>query len=373
MQKKKIAIILISIIVIAGVIVTSVYFGNKHKEERLNAMHKKPSTSDKTVSVSPATPIKGSIGVSKGVMKIYSSPGKVVLNDDLLNGQVVNITGEEDGYYQIYLYGNKYYVLKSDVLFYQNPYFTELGEPCSLISSSNGSSQILINGNTQTVATDSLTKITPGENAFAKTISHMSMNWAFGTNLPIIKKAEEVTKNYSTQYEKAKALYVWEATHINYDFTSYKEEQIKDPNASELNMIFNSASTIGTFQTKEGICTGYARLYAALCEAVGIPVRTVTGGNHEWNQINTGNGWFDVDVTWAAAAYYSESVGVADHTGAGGFDKSNTEVITNPMYNAKENSKSPFCAESYAYFDNPLLFSSTSIHPKADNIASQST
>ncbi|MGL4739953.1 MAG: transglutaminase domain-containing protein [Sarcina sp.] len=377
MLKKKIAIILISIIVIAGVIVTSVYFGNKHKQEKLNAMKKTPAASDTTKQISPSTPIAGSIGVAKGQIKLYSSPGKVEANDPLLNGQVVNITGEDNGYYQIYLYGTKYYVLESDVLFYQNPYFTELGEPCSLISSSNGTSLVLLNGITTSVPTNSLTKITPGENAFAKNISHMPMNFAFGTNLPIIQKAQEITKNYSTQYEKAQALYVWEATHIKYDFQAYNTEKAKSSakgvTVNELDMIYNSASTIGTFQTKLGICTGYARLYSALCEAVGIPVRTVVGGNHEWNQINTGKGWFDVDVTWAAAAYYPESEAVEEHTQAGGFSTSNTEVITNPFYNAKENSKLQSSAQTYAYFNNPLAFSAQDGHPKADETVAQST
>lgn len=369
MMKKKLIVSIISIIVIIGI---SIYCITKYEKNNINSTAKTPLTNSSNTKISNTAPILGSIGVAKKEVNIYSSTNQEVPNDSLLSGQVVNITGENSIYYQIYLYGNTFNVLKSDITFYQNPYFTSDWKPCSLISSSNGSSQILINGATETVPTSSLTKITPGENAFATTISHMSKNWAFGTNLPIIQKALEITKNYSTPYEKAEALYVWEATHINYDFKSYEDEQIKTPTINELNLIFDSASTIGTFQSKQGICTGYSRLYAALCEAVGIPVKTVTSDTHEWNQINTGNGWFDVDVTWAAAAYYSQSIGTTYHTGAGGFNKSNTEVITNPNYNAKEHSTSPLCEETYAYFNNPQLFSGSALHPKASGIASQS-
>ncbi|MGL5766898.1 MAG: transglutaminase domain-containing protein [Sarcina sp.] len=355
MQKKKIAIIVISVVVIAGVIITSVYFGNKHKQERINGTKNTTSANDTTTNVSSDKPIDGSIGVSKGKVNIYTEPGKVDSSDTLLNGQVVNITGEDGGYYQIYLYGAKYYILKSDVLFYQNPYFTQLGEPCSLVSSANGSSQIIINGNSETVPTNSLTKITPGKNDFAKVTGNMSLNFAFGTNLPIIKKAIEVTKNYSTQYQKAQALYVWEATHIQYAFAPYNSG--KANNINELDMVDSSASTIGTLQTKQGLCTGYSRLYSALCEAVGIPVRTVSNGSYEWNQVNTGDGWFNVDVTKAAGAYYASSVEDNNHIGAGGFNTSNTEVIVDPAYNAKENSQSQFCAPTYVYFNNPNVFS----------------
>jgi len=75
---------------------------------------------------------------------------------------------------------------------------------------------------------------------------------------------------------------------------------------------FGTASEV--FKTKQGDCSEYAALTAALCRAVGIPVRIVSGYQyrdelysmknlflpHAWNEVFLGNKWITVDSTTLA-------------------------------------------------------------------------
>lgn len=47
-----------------------------------------------------------------------------------------------------------------------------------------------------------------------------------------------------------------------------------------------------------GVCDGYSKAFYMLCQAAGIPVGRVSGGNHAWNVLKLNNQWYYVDPTW---------------------------------------------------------------------------
>jgi transglutaminase-like putative cysteine protease len=69
--------------------------------------------------------------------------------------------------------------------------------------------------------------------------------------------------------------------------------------------------------SRQGDCSEHAVLTAAMCRAVGIPARVVSGllyveefagrrnvfGGHAWNQVYVGNKWVDLDASKATRGF----------------------------------------------------------------------
>ncbi len=97
--------------------------------------------------------------------------------------------------------------------------------------------------------------------------------------------AEQITPMMST-HEQALVLHDWIVQHFRYDQTRTK------------------STAYDGFASGQTVCAGYAAAYAYLCEAVGIPVRIVSGESmvtkvrHGWNMICLDGTWYHVDVTW---------------------------------------------------------------------------
>lgn len=116
----------------------------------------------------------------------------------------------------------------------------------------------------------------------------------------IIKLAKEITKNKSTDMEKARAIYKWVVANIKYDYAKYAKHLNNDYN--------NKYGALNTFKTKTGVCYDYAVLTAALGRAIGIQVKVVSGtgrtqlfeGLHAWNEIycSEEKKWINVDATF---------------------------------------------------------------------------
>lgn len=121
----------------------------------------------------------------------------------------------------------------------------------------------------------------------------------------IADAAITVTKDASTDEEKARALYHWVGTRIAYDWDkarNYEEQGI-----------WKEQTPADTFQSRLGVCIDVSRLYAVMARAAGLEVRVVTGmggtttggfGPHAWNEVRItgpeGNAiWVPLDATWA--------------------------------------------------------------------------
>ena len=94
-----------------------------------------------------------------------------------------------------------------------------------------------------------------------------------------------------SNYEIAKALHDYLATHNEYDMRLYSG-----------NLPALSRTSYGALVDRTSVCAGYALAYERLMDQVGIPCEYVTGmttnGYHAWNIIQIDGEWYHVDVTW---------------------------------------------------------------------------
>ena len=80
-------------------------------------------------------------------------------------------------------------------------------------------------------------------------------------NIKIIAKARELTKDISSDYKKALAIFEFVNTELTYDTAT----------------TYANKGAISALQNKRGVCEEFASLYVALCRAVNVPARAVEG------------------------------------------------------------------------------------------------
>jgi hypothetical protein len=132
------------------------------------------------------------------------------------------------------------------------------------------------------------------------------------TNADIVKKAEEITKGITDNYQKAYAIHKWVCINIWYIWDATENEKKMNGNA------------VSALATRRAICTGYSTLMAALLRAVGIPAKTVSGHGrntaktgewtksqlsgqettHYWNEAYIDGRWIIIDATWDSGNDY---------------------------------------------------------------------
>jgi len=118
--------------------------------------------------------------------------------------------------------------------------------------------------------------------------------------------AAYLTRPARNDHEKVRSFYVWLAENIAYDvdlFRSYRP-------GTSLNM-----EPVMVLNKRKAVCQGYADLFNALCEEVGIKSVLVPGyskgfGNanrtdfsnadHAWNSVLLDGKWHLLDATWGA-------------------------------------------------------------------------
>jgi hypothetical protein len=129
------------------------------------------------------------------------------------------------------------------------------------------------------------------------------------SNETINQEALKLTRFKSSDKEKAKSLYAWIGTNIEYD----------DNKANEIlsNNFRVQSGAIPTYESRTGICFDYSCLYVAMARAANLKVRLVIGQgyngeqwvNHAWNEvyIKEENRWITVDTTFYKAGSYFDS------------------------------------------------------------------
>jgi hypothetical protein len=148
----------------------------------------------------------------------------------------------------------------------------------------------------------------------------MTLDDAVKSNSEIDNTAKEIVGKETNSKEKASLIYRWVSKNINYD---YKKAAVVATNPSSV-----SSGAIVAFNTRTGICFDYACLYVAMCRAVDVKVRFITGmgysgvewGDHAWNQIYSPaeNRWINVDTTFGNSGknYFDRPDFSADHQDA---------------------------------------------------------
>ena len=134
----------------------------------------------------------------------------------------------------------------------------------------------------------------------------VTLDEAVKSTQEIDEAAKKITARETTSKAKAYSLYKWVSRNIEYNFE--KAEQISE------NPRGIQSGAIVAYETRKGICFDYSCLYVAMCRAVGLRVRMVTGlaysgmawGDHAWNQvfITEEDRWVDVDTTFGSIANY---------------------------------------------------------------------
>lgn len=116
--------------------------------------------------------------------------------------------------------------------------------------------------------------------------------------------ARQVTAGADSDEEKARRLYDWVGSRVQYDWDKAKQYETK--------RIWKEQTPEDTFATKQGVCIDYARLYAVMARSSGLQVKVVTGlgyngnggyGPHAWNEVwlSEKKKWIPLDATWASS------------------------------------------------------------------------
>ncbi|MEL4105410.1 transglutaminase-like domain-containing protein [Oscillospiraceae bacterium WX1] len=118
-------------------------------------------------------------------------------------------------------------------------------------------------------------------------------------------------------YKKGEILYEWVSDNIAYDNDKAASIMTNDCTAP--------SGAVAAFHTRRGICFDKACLYVAMCRAVGIKVRLVTGKGyngsvwleHSWNQIydDKNDRWVNADTTFGGKGirYFDSAAFFVDH------------------------------------------------------------
>ncbi len=172
-------------------------------------------------------------------------------------------------------------------------------------------------------------QVKPGQGSSTPTVGYpanalvyyngVTLDEGIRSNKQIDEFARNLVVGHSSVREKANILYNWVGKNIEYD--NGKADKVLN------NDLDVQSGAIHTFNTRTGICFDYSCLYVAMCRAVGVKVRLITGKgfngtgwvNHAWNQIYLldQERWVNVDCTfYNYADYFDNSSFDLDHTDA---------------------------------------------------------
>lgn len=130
--------------------------------------------------------------------------------------------------------------------------------------------------------------------------------------------ADEVTAGFTTDKDKAAALYYWMTQNVAYDTKLYgqvagrKNSKPKSYTPAEVKAIYEQR-VLNTLKRRKGVCEGYSRLYQRLAELAGLECELITGNargdimmpgslgiGHAWNAVKIDGKWELLDCTWGA-------------------------------------------------------------------------
>lgn len=148
--------------------------------------------------------------------------------------------------------------------------------------------------------------------SFARTVKYKN---------DILELTNKLTQPFPEQILKARAIFVWIADNIGYDYKFYnKDKQVKTPKCKQgkdCGLVFarwENKYLRKVIKKRKGVCDGYARLFNRMCEIAGLTSKIVSGYtkkrpyqignagsvNHAWNVIWLDSSYYMIDATWAA-------------------------------------------------------------------------
>ncbi|HEY5745537.1 MAG TPA: transglutaminase domain-containing protein [Chryseolinea sp.] len=138
--------------------------------------------------------------------------------------------------------------------------------------------------------------------------------------------ADKLTRSLPTEEEKFRAIYVWVANNIDYDYALFlknkqKRESLKKPeDLAAWNKGFSLRVFKNLLEKQKTVCSGYAYLVRELATHAGLACVIIDGygrntqsnvggtgiANHSWNAVRLHNKWYLCDATWSSGAYDTE-------------------------------------------------------------------
>ncbi|XP_006819662.1 kyphoscoliosis peptidase-like [Saccoglossus kowalevskii] len=134
-----------------------------------------------------------------------------------------------------------------------------------------------------------------------------------------------LTQIAQSNLEKFRALFRWEAEHIDYDVESYYGDLAKSDSSPE-----------GVLKHGRAVCAGYSELFKYLCGIAALECVTISGASkggdyqpgdtipinnskiktdHAWNKIKIDGQWYLCDCTWASGSVgYDHNLGRSKFT-----------------------------------------------------------
>jgi transglutaminase/protease-like cytokinesis protein 3 len=148
--------------------------------------------------------------------------------------------------------------------------------------------------------------ITPGKSPQIRGGNYQAIDRA-GRNVnyagySVSELALALSKYAKTEAEKARIIYIWITDNIDYNVAGF------------LTGNYGDATPTGVLKNRLAVCAGYANLYQALAQKMGLQSAVIVGDakglgyivgdsdniGHAWNGVKINNAWYLIDVTWGA-------------------------------------------------------------------------
>ncbi len=128
----------------------------------------------------------------------------------------------------------------------------------------------------------------------------------------IEKLAEYLTKNFDSETEKIRSIYVWMTDNIKYN------HRVINNNNISIEQRLKKEKAERVLKSKWAVCEGYSNLFHELCSSAGIASEVVIGKvkkvdgkiapiGHAWNVVRADGRWYPLDVTWGAGGLSDEN------------------------------------------------------------------
>ena len=115
--------------------------------------------------------------------------------------------------------------------------------------------------------------------------------------------AKYLVSSLSTDLQKSRSIYTWITHNIIFDIDSFLKGK-HYPSMEPKDVLLRGSA----------VCSGYAKLFKAFADKVGLECETITGYakgyawkgnlptdmNHDWNAVKVDDNWYFIDVTWGS-------------------------------------------------------------------------
>ncbi len=133
-------------------------------------------------------------------------------------------------------------------------------------------------------------------------------------NNDIIQLSDSLTAPYSSDLEKARAIFAWIGAHIAYDCGD-ENRLLQEPETAVHPLFYTQQQLENILRTRRTRCDGYAFLFKLMCNLEGIYCTRLEGylrisdkpvdpatvqANHTWNAALLDGQWYEIDPTAGA-------------------------------------------------------------------------